>query len=137
MYVTFTSTTYLCLYFIKVILLAPSSVCFSSHISFFTVVAYFFYHRMYVFVFFHVCVCSLLLLCMFKSTALRVGVKTLWNTIPRTRKLFKNRNGPVLLTTIPVNEGLTNIVAVASNQQTSGALNFLSWPLKARESSNR
>jgi len=34
-----------------------------------------------IFVFFHVFVCSLLLPCMLWSTALRVGVKTLYNTV--------------------------------------------------------
>jgi len=39
----------------------------------------FYYHRISIFVFFHVILCSLLLLCL--STALRMGVQTLYNTI--------------------------------------------------------
>jgi len=35
----------------------------------------------YVFMLFHVFVCSLLLPCMLKSIALRVGLKTLYNTM--------------------------------------------------------
>jgi len=41
----------------------------------------FYYGHISIFVFFYVFVCSLLLTCMLKSTALRVGMKTLYNTI--------------------------------------------------------
>jgi len=37
------------------------------------------YHKVSIFVFFHVFLCSLLLPCMLKSTALRVEVKALYN----------------------------------------------------------
>jgi len=45
----------------------------------------FYYRHISMFVSFHVSLCSLLLSCMFKLTALCAGVKTLYNTITNTR----------------------------------------------------
>jgi len=64
MRVFFASSTHLCLCFIKVIVLTPSSVY--SYIT----------AALSIFMF-HVSVCSLLVPCMLKSIALRVGVKTI------------------------------------------------------------
>ena len=66
MRVLFASATYLCMRFIKVIVLPPLSAYFS------------------IFVFSHVCVRSLSLPCRLKFTALCAGVKTLYNTILRS-----------------------------------------------------
>jgi len=57
-----------CLCFIKVIVLAPSSVCSSTAATYLSIL-----------VLFHVYVCSALLACTLQSTVLRAGVKTLYN----------------------------------------------------------
>jgi len=50
---------------------------------------FFHYRNVCMLVFFHVLVCSLLLRCIFKSSAVRVGVKTLYNTysVARVKKV--------------------------------------------------
>jgi len=69
MRVLFTGRTYLCLCFIKVIVLAASSACFSTAATYLSSCSF-----MYL--------CFLLLPCRLKSTVQRVGVKTLCNTLP-------------------------------------------------------
>jgi len=69
MRVPFTIITYICWSFIKLIGLAPSSVCFSTTAT------------IYLHLLSRICVFLLTVMYAFKSTALRVGVQTLHNTI--------------------------------------------------------
>jgi len=69
MRVLFTSPTYPYAHVSSIIVLAPfKRMLFCCR-------------HIFIFVFFHVLVCSLLLRCMLGSPALRVGVKTLYDTI--------------------------------------------------------
>ena len=76
MRVLFHSTTYLGLCFIRATVLAPSRVSFS------TTAAYLF----------SVFVCALILPCILKSIALRVGVKTLHNAMMDVEAWNYNEN---------------------------------------------
>jgi len=68
MFMFIPSVKYLCVCFVKVIMIEPCSVYFSITATYLSV-----------FVFFHVSVCSLSIPCILESTALCVGVKTLYN----------------------------------------------------------